>query len=610
MPIVDVDSRHPQRIVVHTNFNEKELIKRIPGSKYHGDDKFWSVPLTWVACLQLRGIFRDTLQLGDGLRRWAISERARIDELTMLRDHIEPTDRVMPKLYPFQEAGVDWLDAAKFALLGDEMGTGKTIQALRWIHEHKHLPALVICPNSTVFNWEEEAQKWLPEATPYVIKGGQVQRRKLLAQAKADHTALVIINIEGVRGHSRLAPYGSVHLKRCATCDPKLGDPKLTATRCEVHPKELNEFGFRTVIFDEAHRIKDPRSQQTRAAWAVAHDPSVMRRLAMTGTPMANDPSDLWSIVHFLDPKSHPTKSKFVDRYCLMSFNSWGGLTVVGVNPEVRTEFDNVLNPTFRRMTKDLVKLQLPPKVRSIVSVEMSAKQAKAYNDIADKLVTRLDDGQLLIAPTNLVGQTRLLQLAASYCKIGADGSVELCEPSPKIDALEDIIAEAGGKPLVVAAESRRLIELASARLTKSGVKHGLITGAVDEWDRKRALKDLDEGRIPVLMFTVKAGGTGLNMTAADTIVFLQRSFSMVDNRQAEDRVHRIGSDKHETIQIIDIITRETVDVTVIERYMEKLLRLDEITRDRERLRAAGLSTTDLDELEQLIMNANLGVPA
>lgn len=597
--------------MVHTSFNERELIKRVPGSKYHGDDKVWSVPLTWVACLQLRGIFRQTLVIGEELRQWAVTQRANVDELTILRERTAPTVRAgyMEKLYPFQESGVDFLTAAGSALLGDEMGTGKTIQALTWLNEVKGLPALVICPNSTVLNWVDEATKWLPDAVPYAIKGGLVQRRKLLAKAKSDPNALVIINVEGVRGHSRLAPYGSVHLKRCAVCDPKLGDPKLPSSRCDVHPKELNGFGFKAVIFDEAHRGKDPRAQQTRAAWAVAHDPSVKHRLAMTGTPIANDPSDLWSLLHFFDPVSHPTKSKFVDRYCLQSWNSWGGLSVVGVNPEVRTEFDHVLNPSFRRMTKDLVKLQLPPKVRSIIKVEMSAKQAKAYRDLSEGLITRLDDGQLLIAPTNIVAYTRLIQLSSSYCEVQPDGSVKLIDPSPKVDALEDIVAEAG-KPIVVAAESRQLIELAAKRLDKLGVKYGLITGKVDEWDRKKALKDLDEGRIKVLLFTVKAGGTGLNMTAADTIVFLQRSGSMIENCQAEDRVHRIGSDKHETIQVIDIVAEDTVDVDILERFVEKRLRLDEITRDRERLRAAGASTTELDELYDIIMNSNLGVPS
>lgn len=609
MPTADLRLDFPNRIVVQTNFNERELIKLIPGSRYDGEGKFWHVPQTWVACLQLRGVFRESLVIGPELLTWARNQRFLVDTVIELRERTEPKERRDLRLYAFQEAGIDFINEAEATLLGDVMGLGKTIQVLTSLKDDD-LPALVICPNTVKHNWIDEAAKWLPSATPYLIQGSVLQRRKQLTLAKSDPTALVIVNIEGVRGHSRLAPYGSIHLKRCIKCAPKLGDPKLTDTRCEVHPKEFNEFGFKTVVFDEAHRMKDPKALQTRAAWAVAHDSSVKRRIALTGTPLANDPSDLWSIMHFLAPLSFPTKSKFIDRYCLQSWNAYGGLSVVGVLPENRMEFDSIVNPFFRRMTKELVGLQLPPKIRRIVPVDMGAKQAKAYRELSEGLITRLDTGELLIAPTNLAAHTRLIQLASSYCELDELGAVKLCEPSPKLDALEELIDELGGRQAAVCGVSRQLIEMASKRLTKSGVRHGLITGKIDQWDRKKALKDLNDGRIQVLLFTIQAGGTGLNMTAADTLIYLQRSGSMVDNCQSEDRVHRIGSERHETVQIIDIVTRDTVEPMIMARYVEKLQRLDEITRDRERLRALGLGTTDLDELENLIMNSNLGVPS
>jgi SNF2 family DNA or RNA helicase len=621
-----LSTKYPDRIEVITSYNDRELVKRIPGSRYHGEDKVWSVPLTWPACVQLRGQFLNDLVITDDLITWASRERkSRVDSVLGVRDLITPK-AIAPcydeRLYPFQHCGVDFLGAAGSSLLADEMGTGKTIQLLEFLrHSDDHgqeevLPALVICPNSTKWNWHDETEKWAPSFHPYVITGGLVARRKILAQAAKDPLALVIINIEGVRSHSRLAPYGSIHLKRCVRCDPKDGDPQLTDVRCEVHPKELQAIPFKTVVFDEAHRMKDPRSLQTRAAWACAHQPSVVRRVAMTGTPIANDPSDLWSLMHFLEPKEFPTRSKFIDLYCLQSWNSYGGLSVVGVNPERRKEFHAIVDPRLRRMTKKLVKLQLPDKVRSVVTVEMSTKQAKAYREMESGLVTRLEDGGLMVAPTNLVAQTRLLQLAASYCEIDSfdgvnfnTGNVRMCEPSPKIDALEEILQgrDIHGAPMVVCAESRQLIELAAKRLIKNGYRIALITGGVDEYDRRQALKQLNERQIDCLLFTIKAGGTGLNMTAADTMVFLQRSWSMIDNLQAEDRVHRIGSDIHDSVQVIDIVTQGTVEKRLLESYATKLKRLDEITRDRARLHAAGMSTTELDDLEQQVISAFLG---
>lgn len=583
------------RIDVTTRYEEKELIKAIPGSKYHGEEKIWSVPATFVACVQLRGLFKSELHVSPALNAWAAQERVhRIDQAMALRTKLEPETWVNKLLYPFQEAGQDFLGVAGSALLGDEMGTGKTIQALVTLKEEGYpevgmLPALVICPNSTKYNWVEEAMKWFPEANPYVITGGVVQRRKLLQQALKDPKALVIINIEGTRGHSRLAAYGSIHLNDA-----------------ERQPKELNEIPFRTVVFDEAHRMKDPKSKQTRAAWAVGHGSTVQHRFALTGTPIANDPSDLWSILHFIAPEEFPTRSKFIDRYCLQAWNSYGGLSVIGVQPETRDEFQKIIGPRFRRVTKDEVLTQLPRKQRQLIKVEMTPKQAKAYREMESQLATRVDGG-VIVAASNLTAQIRLLQFAGSMCDILPDGTVTPVDPSPKVDALLDIIDAAQGKPIVACAVQRKLIELAAKRLDKEKIRYGLITGAVDEWTRKQNLKKFQDGELPVLLFTIQAGGTGLNMTAADTIVFIQRDWSMVNNRQAEDRVHRIGSEVHESINVIDIVTEGTVEETVLTRYLEKVHRLDQITQDRARAKANGLAVTELDELESFIMNAHLG---
>lgn len=615
------------RIDVTTRYEEKELIKAVPGSRYHGEEKIWSVPATFVACLQLRGLFKGELKISDRLNAWAANERAtRIDQAMTLRTQLEPGNLHIPGLYPFQNAGVEFLTAANSALLGDDMGTGKTIQELATIqlehisglHHGESLPALVICPNSTKHNWADETVKWFPEAKPYVISGGVVQRRKLFKQAKDDPNAIVIINIEAVRSHSRLASYGSIHL-----------------TDAEKTPRELNEIPFKTVVFDEAHRMKDPKSKQTRAAWAVAHGPTVKFRIPMTGTPIANDPSDLWSILHFIAPDEHPTRSKFIDRYCLQAWNSYGGLSVIGVQPETRAEFQQVIGSRFRRVTKDEVLKQLPRKQRQLIKVEMSPKQAKAYREMETQLATRVDGG-VIVAASNLTAQIRLLQFAGSMCDVerhkrkltvlsecpcygrGLEEHDDRCldawditviptDPSPKVDALLDIIDAAQGKPIVACAVQRKLIELAAKRLDKQKMPYGLITGKIDEWTRKQNLKKFQEGELPVLLFTIQAGGTGLNMTAADTIVFTQRDWSMVNNRQAEDRVHRIGSEVHEAINVIDIVTEGTVEETVLTRYLEKVHRLDQITDDRARAKANGMDVTELDELESFIMNAHLG---
>jgi SNF2 family DNA or RNA helicase len=585
-------------IVVTTVWNEKDLVKLVPGARWHSASSLWRLPLTWATCAALRGVFREQLGMSQALADWSRHElETRVWPAMHFRAQTDaPADYQDPRLYPFQRAGVNFLLIAGDAMLADDMGTGKTVQVLsasNWLAMYREalLPALVICPNSVKWHWANLAKTWLPGATPYVLEGSAAKRRKTLAEAKEDPTALVMLNIESARLFSRLAPYGSVKLKRCRECDPKYGDEALKPSTCHVHRKEMNGFGFKMVTLDEAHRIKDPQSQQTRAIWAIMHDPSVVRRWGLTGTPIVQNVGDLWPMMHAIAPYEYPVKSAFVERYCLQSYNPFGGMSIVGVQPENRDELFSFLDPRFRRITKAEVLPQLPSKVREPRFVDMESAQARMYHELDKRLVTRTEDGELWIAQTNLVSTGRLLQLASSTVSIEkpdpdnpASWVVSLRSPSPKLDALEEVLEELGDTQCVVAAEHRQLIELAAVRLNKLQIPNAQITGAVSTHDRERALQDLRDRRIRVLLFTSRAGGTGLDMSCVDTLINLQRPDSLADALQTEDRVHRIGSEQHEVIRIIDIITRGTIEETQIKRLLEKMARLDEITRDRARL--------------------------
>lgn len=631
------------RLVVQTEWSEKDLVKQVPGSRWDPVEKVWTLPLAWASCVIARGVFGSMLRIGPELNEWAKRERtARVDLALDIRDLIDWRSDVIAGhlaefptstdndhdelLYPFQLVGREFLRVAGDVLLADAMGTGKSVQvlaALRRIMEcgDEALPALIVCPNSVKQHWVDHVNDWLPEANPYLITGSAAVRRKTLAEAADDPNAIVVMNIEAVRLLSRVGGFGSIRLLKCRECDPVNGDERLTAAKCEVHDKPLNGFGFRTCVLDEAHRVKDPRAKQTRAIWATFHDESVRRRWALTGTPIANHPGDLWSTMHAVAPSEYATKSKFIDRYAMLSWNAFGGMDITGLRLDTRAELFKFFDPRFRRMTKELVLPQLPPKVRVTHHVDMSPKQKKAYDEVAATLVTELDDGSLLVARSSLTAQTRLLQLASSYCEIDrgpdpadpAGWQVELREPSPKVDALIDILDDLGirdpmsSTSVAVSAEHRRLLELAGARLDKEKIPYVVITGAVSDVQRALNLERFQAGDVRVLLFTYKAGGVGLNMTKASTLVRLQRSWSLVDNKQGEDRVHRIGSEQHDVVTIIDVVTAGTVEVDQQQRLGEKLRRLEEINRDRARLVAAGRSTSSLDDEEAQLMSAHLG---
>lgn len=617
---------------IATAWNEKELIQQVAGAKWDANYKTWRTPATWTAAVQLRGVFKESLTLGQTMIDyvWSIRE-SWVDAALALRQQIEPdpwfTFEQDPgdHLYPYQEAGVQFLLTAGSGIVADEMGTGKTITLIAFLsslYSTSTLPALVICPNSVKYHWAAALERFAPFTQPFVVDGPLAKKRKILKEAAQASNAVVIVNIESVRLFSRLASYGSVKLKRCRECDPKFGDELLKSSRCDVHRKELNDFNFKLTILDEAHRVKDPKAQQTRAIWYVMHQDTVRYRWALTGTPIANHPGDLWSILHAIAPEEYPTKRKWLDRYALMAWNSFGGMEVVGIRPDTREEFFKQLDPRFRRVLKAVVLPQLPPKIRSTRYVEMSTAQARMYREMEKGLITRTPDGQLLVASTQLAAHTRLIQLSSSSVKVEkidpddvTSWEVTLVEPSPKVDAFEEILDELGvlskgydGPPVLAAAEHKQLINLAAKRLDKLGVRYALVTGDVSPFERQKALDALRARTIRVLLFTNKAGGVGMDMSASDTLINLQRSYSLVDERQKEDRNHRIGSEIHESVRIIDVVTRDSVEEDQIKTLLEKLERLEEITRDRAALLAANphALTFELDALEAEVMSRGL----
>jgi SNF2 family DNA or RNA helicase len=545
----------------------------------------------------LRSTFKDSLEIGPNLAAWASNERAtRIGPSNVLRDlEIMPEDYAFnDDLFPHQRAGVEFLATARRALLADEPGLGKTAQAIRglkMLHDRGEqvFPALIVCPNTLKKNWQREFEKWWPGVDVQVIKGTATQRR-----AQFEHPANVyVINWESLRTHSKLASYGSIALSRCANCGGH--DTRVTPTKCEVHQRELNTIDFKSVIADEMHRSKDPKSKQSRALWAATGDADI--RFALTGTPIANNVVDMWAILHWISPEEWPSKTKWIDRMVNIMLNAFGGMMVLGVKPHMEEEFYSAVNPRMRRMLKQRVLPWLPEVMTDRRDVEMSAKQKKAYEQMRDNMIAMLEKeesasvGDVVVAPNPLTQTLRLLQLASSYADVVVDETtgeekIILSDPSCKVDALMDDIDEGdfGDDSVAVCAVSRQLIELLSARMTKAGIAHGLITGAQSEDERQKAIDDFQSGRIKWILFTAQAGGVGVTLTAARRLVMLQRPWSLVDYKQALDRVHRIGSEIHDSILITDYVTEDTIEERVIQALDTKADNFDQVVKDRAKL--------------------------
>ena len=588
MPVTAEIDPTAQKITIEAEWRWKELCKSLPGSAWDNTDRVWRVPLSWSSCLALRSTFREDLVIGPALTEWATREKtSRIDPAMALRE-LESAEG-SEDLFPHQRAGVAFLATARRALLADEPGLGKTAQAIRALKALEDsgetvFPALVVCPNTLKKNWAREFEMWWPGIRTQVIKGSALKRRKLLEDPEVD---VYIINWESLRSHSRLAPYGGVSLARCVACGGM--DEKISTTRCEVHPGELNAIDFKAVIADEIHRSKEPKSKQTRALWSATGDADI--RFALTGTPIANNVVDMWSILHWLSPSDWPTKTKWIDRFVDTMMNAFGGMMVLGVKPHMSEEFYKSINPHMRRMLKARVLPFLPEIIKERRDVEMSTKQQKAYNQMRDLMIAELEDGEALTAPSVLTQTLRLLQFASSYAEITVDEhtgepKVVLAEPSCKVDQLMDDIksGDFGDDSVAVCAVSRQLIEILSAAMTKAGIPHGLITGAIDEDDRQKAVDDFQSGKIKWILFTAQAGGVGITLTAARQLVMLQRPWSLVDHKQAMDRVHRIGSEIHDSVIILDYVTEGSIEERVIQALDVKAENFEEVVRDRDKL--------------------------
>lgn len=590
MPIdveLNDDNTH---VIIHTEWRWKELCKSIPGSKWDPTSQLWKIPVSWATCLALRSTFREDLVIGPRLAEWATNELAqRVTPANQLRVLETLEDASNEDLFPHQRAGVAFLAKARRALLADEPGLGKTAQAIRALKKlqeegNEVFPALIVCPNTLKKNWKREFDRWWPGLNITVIKGSATNRRK---QFEADGTQVFVINWESLRTHSKLSGYGSIALAKCIQCGGH--DEKVSENRCEVHKRELNGIDFKSVVADEIHRSKEPKSKQTRALWAATGDADI--RFALTGTPVANNVLDMWAILHWLSPSEWPSKTRWIDRMINTMLNAFGGLMILGVKPHMQQEFDAALNPRMRRMLKKVVLPWLPEMLFERRDVEMSTKQKKAYDQMRDLMIAELEDGEAVTAPSVLTQTIRLLQFASAYAEMQVDEStgemsMKLAEPSCKVDQLMDDISNGdfGDDSVAVCAVSRQLIELLSAAMTKEKIPHGLITGAQDEDERQQAVDDFQAGKIKWILFTAQAGGVGITLTAARRLVMLQRPWSLVDHRQALDRVHRIGSEIHDSIMISDYVTEGSIEERVLQVLETKADNFEQIVRDKDQL--------------------------
>ena len=519
------------------------------------------LPVTWAAAVQLAYTFGGAWRPGPRLLAWLRDETLRRTPAAGALSVALP-EGLTPR--PYQVDGAVMIAAMGRALLFDDPGTGKTITTILGLLEraaagYQVAPVIVIAPASVVDPWVEAWQTWAPAWRVTAWRGSPNHRRRLAARSPATAAHVLVTSYD-------------------------------TARMDAARGKPLGNLGAQTVVVDECHLIKSAHSARSVAARRLAR--RAAHYVALSGTPITHHPGDLWPALEALEPLAWPSGERWKARYCLTVQGDYSA-RVLGLNQAAEPEFRTTLLGQHRRVAKADVLTQLPPKVHSVRTVELPSDWRKAYDRMEDEMIAELPDGGELSVMSVLAQLTRLSQLASAAADVtvtsepGADGEehdrvqVRLKAPSWKVDALLEVLAERPGEPVVAFAPSRQLVMLAGQQAEAAGIAVGYVVGGQSMRERTETVEAFQRGKLGLLCATTGAGGVGLTLTAARTVVFLQRPWSLVEATQAEDRCHRIGSEIHDSIEVIDIVASNTIDARVRGVLYDKAGQLAELLQDR-----------------------------
>ena len=468
-------------------------------------------------------------------------------------------------LREYQLAGFAWLTRLAAnnlgGILADEMGLGKTVQTLAFLRAHQgEGPALVVCPTSLVTNWENEARKFTPELKTLVLEGAaRAARFKSIAGADLVITSYALL-------------------------------------RRDIDT--LREVNFSTAVLDEAQHIKNPETQNAQAAYALRAN----HRFVLTGTPMENSVRDLWSIMNFALPGYLGNRSDFRERYELPIAR--------GSAPDVQRRLSRRLQPFLLRRRKRDVAKDLPEKIEQVVPCSLTSQQRAAYDALLREIQQGLGgSGKNVNAGAQrmkmLTGLLRLRQVccdlrllklpASSHRTLSTPSASTYAETSAKLDLLDELLEEAidGEHRVLVFSQFVSMLHLIRERLEKLEIPFCYLDGSTKQ---RQEVVDRFQGdsAIPVFLISLKAGGVGLNLSAADTVIHFDPWWNPAVEAQATDRAHRIGQTR--VVTAYKLITRDTVEEKILKLQEKKRAAIDAAIDSEEPL-MTGLTTEELEEL-------------
>lgn len=452
-------------------------------------------------------------------------------------------------LREYQKIGYTWMRTlARYhfgGILADDMGLGKTLQVIALLtafYQEKTeqkaagnegsgselpLPSLIVCPASLVYNWGQEFARFSPEIRVLLIAGTAKERQEQLEEQmrmEASEGAQVIITSYDLLKRDRAAYLGRT---------------------------------FEYEIIDEAQVIKNAKTQGAKAVKEI----SANVRFALTGTPVENRLSELWSIFDFLMPGFLYSYRKFRERYELP--------IVKNQDPEALTALRRMTGPfVLRRLKKDVLR-ELPGKEERIVYSAASGRQQKLYTASALKLKEALaggawsGNGKLEV----LSQLMRLRQICCDPALCFEDYTGE----SAKLETCVSLIASASaaGHKILLFSQFASMLERIRERLLQEGISSHLLVGATPKEERSRMVQAFASDEVPVFLISLKAGGTGLNLTAADIVIHYDPWWNVAAQNQATDRAYRIGQEK--PVTVYKLILKDTIEENLLKLQNAKL---------------------------------------
>jgi len=471
---------------------------------------------------------RASLALGEGLA-WDGAQRLQALVQALQDQRTLPATPLPPglnaQLRPYQQHGLDWLQFLRSAGLGgilaDDMGLGKTLQTLAHILCEKAAgrldrPALVVAPVSLLGNWRREAQRFCPTLHTLVLHGadrhGQVTD---LAQ-----TDLVI------------APYSLLHRDR---------------ERWLAQPWHL-------VVLDEAHHIKNTATQ----AFQVVTELNTRHRLSLSGTPIENHLGELWAQFHFLMPGFLGSQTRFTQRFRSPIEKQGDSQRMAALRARV--------TPFILRRHKSDVATELPPKVESVMPVEISGKQADLYETIRLSMeqAVRQAMADKGLAKSQITILDALLKLRQVCCdpRLVKTAAAAKVKQSAKLEQLMSVLPEmlAEGRRILLFSAFTSMLSLIEDELKKHAIAWVKLTGQTQK--RDEVIDRFTSGQVPLFLISLKAGGVGLNLPQADTVIHYDPWWNPAAENQATDRAHRIG--QTQSVWVLKLVAQGTIEERIL----------------------------------------------